>query len=70
MDARNPMGSSTKNSIGKIPIGFNPMNLTTNVGKNPKDSNPPKVPWNSFESKEPSNRLLLTFGPKYRVLVF
>ena len=47
------MKSSTHDSIGKIPIGLNPMNQTTNVGKNPKGSNPLKIPWNSFESKEP-----------------
>ena len=35
------MGNSEKN-LRKIPIGFNPMNQTTNIGKIPKDSNPPK----------------------------
>ena len=53
VDARNPMGSSTKKSLGKIPAGFNPTNQTTNIGKNSMDSNPPKFLRKYFESKEP-----------------
>lgn len=34
---------STNDSLGKNPIGFYPMNQTTNIGKNIKDSNPPKT---------------------------
>jgi hypothetical protein len=36
VDARLPMKSSTHDSIGKFPIGFNPMNQTTDVGKKSK----------------------------------
>ena len=54
MDVRFPMKCSTKDSIGMIPMDSNPINQMTNVGKNPKDINPPKILWNSFESKEPS----------------
>lgn len=60
VDARFPMKCSTLDSIGKNPIGFNLVNQITNVGKNPKDSNPPEVPWNSFESKEPLKYMYLT----------
>ena len=37
VDARFPMKCSTHDSVGEIPIGFNPMNQTTNAGKIPKD---------------------------------
>jgi hypothetical protein len=37
------MKCSTKPSIGKNPMGFNPMNQRTNVGKSSKDFNPPKI---------------------------
>ena len=43
VDARFPMKCITHDSIGKFPIGFNPMNQMTNVGKIPNDSNPPKI---------------------------
>ena len=43
MDVRFPMKCSTKDFIGKIPMGFNPLNQRTNVGKIPKEFNPPKI---------------------------
>ena len=43
MDVRFPMKCSTKDSIGKIPMGSNPMNQRTNIGKIPKDFNPPEI---------------------------
>ena len=53
VDARIPMGSSTNDSLGKIPIGSNPTNQMTKIGKFPIGFNPPQVLCNSFESKEP-----------------
>ena len=43
VDVRFPMKSSTKDSVGKIPMGLNPMNQRTNIGKIPKCFNPPKI---------------------------
>ena len=43
VDVRFPMKCSTKDSIGMIPMDSNPINQMTNVGKNPKDINPPKI---------------------------
>ena len=44
VDVRIPVKCSTNESLGKNPIGFNPTNQTTNVGKIPKDYNPSKIP--------------------------
>ena len=43
MDVEIPMGSSTNDSIGKIPIGSNPTNQTSKIGKFPVGLNPPKI---------------------------
>ena len=43
VDVRIPVKCSTNESLGKNPTGFNPTNQTINVGKIPKDSNPPKI---------------------------
>ena len=53
MDVEIPMGSSTNDAIGKIPIGSNPTNQTRKIGKFPIGWNPPKILWNSFESNKP-----------------
>jgi hypothetical protein len=35
---------SAEQFLGQTHIGYNPTNKTTNIGKIPKDSNPPKIP--------------------------
>ena len=42
-------------------MGSNPMNQRADIGKIPKDFNPPKILKNSFESNEPL--MLITLGP-------
>jgi hypothetical protein len=37
---------------GNIPMVSNPTNQTTSIGKNPKEWNPLKFLWNSFEQNE------------------
>ena len=49
MDVRIPIGTSAKDSIGKNPMGFNPMNQTSTIGKIPKDLNPTRFVCKSFE---------------------
>ena len=53
VDGMFPMKSSANESYGKIPMVYNPTNQTTKIGKIPKDKNPPKFLWESFESKKP-----------------
>lgn len=53
MDEKIPMKSSADESYEKIPMIYNPMNQTTHIGKHPKDHNPLKFLWESFESKKP-----------------
>ena len=52
MDVRFPIGSSVKDSLGKIPLGFNPTNQSITIGKNPKDFNPLEFLYKSFESNK------------------
>jgi hypothetical protein len=40
---KNSMKSSAKQFLGQTPIGFDPKNKTTNTGKIPKYSSPPKI---------------------------
>ena len=42
VDVGIPVKCSTNEFLKKNPTRFNPTNQTTNVGKIPKDSNPPK----------------------------
>ena len=53
VDVRIPIGTSAKDSIGKNPMGFNPMNQTSTIGKIPKDLNPTRFLCKSFESNMP-----------------
>ena len=43
MDVRFPMKYSIKDSVEKIPMGFNPINQRTNIEKILKDFNPPEI---------------------------
>ena len=43
MDVRFPIKNNTKDFIGKISMGSNPMNQRINVEKNSKDFNPPEI---------------------------
>ena len=53
MDVRIPIGTSVKDFIGKNPMGFNPMNQTSIIEKIPKDLNPTRLLYKSFESNMP-----------------
>ena len=53
MDWKFPMKSSANESYEKVPMVYNPMNQTPHIGKNPKELNPSKFLWESFESKKP-----------------
>ena len=39
--------------MGLIPMGYDPINQTSSIGKFPIGSNPPKILYYPFESKEP-----------------
>ena len=43
MDVEIPTGSSTNDFIGKNPIGCNPTNQTSKIGKFSIGLNPPKI---------------------------
>ena len=56
MVVRFPMEYSIDDSIGKIPIGFNPTNLTASVRKNHKDPYPPKYHENPLKRRPNGGR--------------
>jgi hypothetical protein len=47
-----PLKTHCQVPIGFVPMGFNPMNQTCSVGKNPQGVNPTEILRKSFESKE------------------